>query len=100
MVDLFLDRCFENDDVKDFIMEKFPGEGDCPVNKAVLKFIITWLLCLWLRQKMACGTIIRSDLTRQKQILWASSEGGGVLPALIRLQPPDEIGNPAALPEH
>ena len=49
---------------------------------------------------MHCGTIMRSDLTRQKQILWASSEGGGVLPALIRLQPPDEIGNPAALPEH
>ena len=49
---------------------------------------------------MHCGTIIRSDLTRQKQILWASSEGGIVLRALVRLQPPDEIGNPAALPEH
>ena len=40
MVDLFLDRCFESDDVKDFIIEKFPGEGDCPVNKAAVKFIM------------------------------------------------------------
>ena len=49
---------------------------------------------------MACGTITRSDLTRQKQILWASSEGGDLLRVLVRLQPPDETGNPAALSEH
>ena len=49
---------------------------------------------------MHCGTIIRGDLTHQKHILWASSEGGDLLRALVRLQPPDEIGNPAALPEH
>ena len=31
MVGPFLDSCFESQDAKDFIMDKFPGEGDCPV---------------------------------------------------------------------
>ena len=40
MVDLFLDGICESQDVKDFIMDKFPGEGECPINKAVFKLIM------------------------------------------------------------
>ena len=40
MVDLFLDGICESQDVKDFIANKFPGEGECPINKAVFKLIM------------------------------------------------------------
>ena len=40
MVDLFLDGICESQDVKDFIANKFPGEGECPINNAVFKLIM------------------------------------------------------------
>ena len=40
MVDLFLDGICESQDVKNFIELKFPGEGACPINKAVFKLIM------------------------------------------------------------
>ena len=55
---------------------------------------------LMVEAKNAHRPHLAHGLGRRKQILWASSEGGLLLRALVRLQPPDEIGNPAALPEH